>query len=214
MIDHEQTFRARVKIGPEQSAEVARLAGVPNDVETVAAMLSGVVESYIASRISQEARAFPPDRDAVLPSDPWAGWRDDDGWQPDDHDDLLQRKRGGPRNEALLAVYDILAAWWDDLPPPEGLRQRHKWRPSYDVIADQNQVVPANNTGTVFAYIARCLDPTNTPRNCNAVASNIKDRARSPAAKAKREAARKAYQAKPRVKAKRLAAQRARRREE
>lgn len=189
MIDHEQTLRQRVQLGPEQVAQVAKWAEMPT--EPVAAMLAAVVTSYIASRIAEVARTFPPPREAIAATDPWADWRTDDGWDTADYDDLLGRGRGQPRNEALIEVYDILAAWWDELPPPVGGHRRNRWRPQFDKI--EGQTVPANETATIFAYVARCLDPTNTTRNCNAVASFVKDRARSPASKAKRREGRAAY---------------------
>jgi hypothetical protein len=190
-LDYEGTIRNRIKLGPEQVAQVAEWAEMPTETESVAAMLAGVAGGYIASRIAEVARTFPPHRDAVLASDPWADWRTDDGWDVADHHNLLGRGRGQPRNAALIDVHDILAAWWDDLPPPSGARRRNLWRPQFDKIEDQ--MVAANETAIIFAYVARALDPTNTPRNCNAVVSFVKDRARSDAAKVKRRKARAAY---------------------
>lgn len=210
-LDYEGDIRRRVKLlEPERIAQVAAQAGVPLAADDVAKFLHGLVHGYVDSRIGYEVRAVPPPLIIEPNSDEWAKHREGgDGWDGNEHYDLLKREVGGPPNEPLIYVYDALAVWWNDLIPPEGQKRRKVWRPVY--VLDGSQTLPVEQTAMVFLYVAKSLDPLYTGTNCNSVASFVKVRGMSPDAKRRRAEKRKAWQALPEVKAKRLAAQRARR---
>lgn len=187
--DHEATLRegiARAWGDADRAAELAALAGVPADRASVAPMLASLTNSYVNSRIAELAKDNPPPRD--LPADDlWANWRADDGWTGGDYNALLAKGEGQPPNDTLLLVYDILAAWWEGLPPPVGSKRRSAWRPEFERDAAVGQTLAANVPGEVFLFVARrCLHRGYNAANCNAIASRAKDRRRSPEAQERR----------------------------
>ncbi|MBS0254015.1 MAG: hypothetical protein JSS36_02095 [Proteobacteria bacterium] len=194
MSDLEDLIRARIRLGPDEVREVERLAGVFGMEAETAAMLEALANGYVNGRIAEEAKnaRIPSDVDAE--ADAWGEHRKGgDGWEADDYRQLLKRSRGRPPNDPLLFVHDVLAAWWDDLPPPEGTDRRNVWRPEFDHDEDNSLTTPAGGQATLFLTVAKFLDKMNTASNCNAVADRARHRKRSPAARTNRAEYRAAY---------------------
>ncbi|OHT19058.1 hypothetical protein [Edaphosphingomonas haloaromaticamans] len=209
MIDYEADIRLRVErawVGGDRAAELAALADVPGEREAVAAMLNGVVGVYVGAMIAEAARDNPPSHELPSP-DPWADWRGDDGWSDGDHSALLAKGEGAggvgqPARNALLAVYETLWAWWEDLPPPPGMKRRNLWRPEFFRDAEAGLTLPKNVPGEVFLFVAQhCLDRAITASHCNSVVSRVRERRKSPEGKAKRRESNSARAARHRAKA-------------
>jgi hypothetical protein len=142
-------------------------------------LIPGLADSYIHHRLAQEWREMPIKPRHELPSpedDPYAAYRDSDGWHGDEDVTLAKRDPGRPAHDALLHLYDELAEWWETLPKKLDGQTRFKWRPTFGKTEDNEQPEPTNLPAKLFLQIATAFDYKYTAANCNAVCLRVRDR--------------------------------------
>ena len=180
----EDTIRERIDLSFDRVQKIARDANLAVFAEEILRQLLDFKENYVLSRIAQQGRETPPDKNAA-PNEEYADWLEegDDGWPKGAWDELFTRKVGQPGHDALLELHDFTAELWTSLPLAPGKKRRNRWAPVFMKIEDET--IPHNEMAKLFYGIARLFDRAYLPRHCRSVVDRVKNQRRSPEGKAR-----------------------------